>query len=320
MALPNPIPLNDIKAAQTRLKGKVLRTPLVRFYHEDTDVEIYLKPENLQPIGSFKLRGAQNAMALADKNLLNAGVYTASAGNMAQDVAWVAKQMGIPCRVVVPDHAPQTKLDAIERLGASYIKTPFEEWWQVILDHQYAGMKGLFIHPVSDPAVIAGNGTIGLEILEDLPDVDTVIVPYGGGGLSSGIASAMKAIRPEVKVFASEVETASPLSVSLKAGQPTTVDYTASFVDGIGSRGILPEMWPLVSSLLDDSIVVSLDQIAGAIRMLLERNQMIAEGAGASSLAAAITGQAGPGKVVCVISGGNIDLDKLKTIVDGRLP
>jgi len=320
MKLPNPIPLEDIKAAQERLKGKVFRTPLIRFHHEDTSAEIYLKPENLQPIGSFKLRGACNAMALAPKKLLANGVYTASAGNMAQGVAWNAKQLNITCKVIVPDHAPQTKLDAIERLGASYIKVPFEEWWQIIIDHKYEGMEGLFIHPVSDPAVIAGNGTIGLEILEDLPDVNAVIVPYGGGGLGSGIASAIKALKPDTKIFASEVETACPFSASLSAGEPTTVDYTASFVDGIGSKGIIPEMWPLVSSLLDGSIVVGLEQIASAIRLLMQRNRMIAEGAGASSLAASLTGMAGSGKVVCVISGGNIDEGKLKAIMDNKIP
>ena len=238
MEIPNPIPLEDIKAARERLKGKIFQTPLIRFYHEDTSAEIYLKPENLQPIGSFKLRGAGNAMALASAELLADGVYTASAGNMAQGVAWNAKELKIPCQVIVPDHAPQTKLDAIERLGASYIKLPFEEWWQVIIDHKYEGMKGLFIHPVSDPAVIAGNGTIGLEILDELPDVDAVIVPYGGGGLSSGIASAIKALKPDTKIYASEVATASPFSASLIAGEPTTVDYTVSFVDGIGSKGV----------------------------------------------------------------------------------
>ncbi|MCH8904746.1 MAG: threonine/serine dehydratase [Bacteroidetes bacterium] len=320
MEIPNPIPLEDIKAARERLKGKIFQTPLIRFYHEDTSAEIYLKPENLQPIGSFKLRGAGNAMALASAELLADGVYTASAGNMAQGVAWNAKELKIPCQVIVPDHAPQTKLDAIERLGASYIKLPFEEWWQVIIDHKYEGMKGLFIHPVSDPAVIAGNGTIGLEILDELPDVDAVIVPYGGGGLSSGIASAIKALKPDTKIYASEVATASPFSASLIAGEPTTVDYTASFVDGIGSKGVLPEMWPLVSSLLDDSIVVDLEQIVSSIRILMERNQMIAEGAGASSLAAALTGKAGSGKIVCVISGGNIDEVKLKAIMDNKIP
>ena len=320
MNLPNPIPLEEIKAAQERLKGKVLRTPLIRFHHEDSSAEIYLKPENLQPIGSFKLRGACNAIALAPEELLKNGVYTASAGNMAQGVAWNAKQLDISCKVIVPDHPPQTKLDAIERLGASYLKVSFEEWWQVIIDHKYEGMKGLFIHPVSNQAVIAGNGTIGLEILEDLPDVDAVIVPYGGGGLSSGIASAIKALKADTKVFASEVETACPFSESLNAGEPTSVEYTASFVDGIGSKGILPEMWPLVSSLLDDSIVVELEQIAAAIRLLMQRNRMIAEGAGASSLAASLTGKAGGGKVVCVISGGNIDESKLKVIMDNKIP
>ena len=320
MTLPNPIPLAEIKAAQERIKGKVFRTPLIRFYLEGISTEIYLKPENLQPIGSFKLRGACNAMAMATAKLLANGVYTASAGNMAQGVAWNALKSNITCKVIVPDHAPQTKLDAIERLGGSYLKVPFEEWWQIIIDHKYEGMEGLFIHPVSDPAVIAGNGTIGLEILEDLPEVDAVIIPYGGGGLSSGIASAIKALKPDTRIFASEVETASPFAASLLAGSPTTVDYTPSFVDGIGGKGILPEIWPIVSSLLDDSIVVSLEQIASAIRMLMQRNRMIAEGAGASSLAAALTGTAGNGKVVCVISGGNIDEGKLKSIMDGHVP
>lgn len=320
MQLQNPVPLEDIKAARERLKGKIFRTPLIRFHYEDSPAEIYLKPENLQPIGSFKLRGACNAMALAPEELLKNGVYTASAGNMAQGVAWNAKKLGISCKVIVPDHAPQTKLDAIERMGASYIKEPFEKWWQVIIDHNYEGMDGLFIHPVSDPSVIAGNGTIGLEILEDLPDVDAVIVPYGGGGLSSGIASAIKAIKPDTRILASEVETACPFYSSLKAGEPVTVDYIPSFVDGIGGKGIIPEMWPLVNSLLDDSIVVSLEQIASAIRLLMERNRMIAEGAGASSLAASLTGLAGSGKVVCVISGGNIDAGKLKMIMDNKIP
>jgi len=320
MKLPNPIPLDDIRKAQERLKGKVLRTPLIRFYHDDGLTEIYLKPENLQPIGSFKLRGAGNAMETAPKELLAKGVYTVSAGNMAQGVAWYARRLGIPCKVIVPDTAPQTKLDAIKRLGADYIKLPFERWWQVVIDHKYEAMEGLFIHPVSDAAVIAGNGTIGLEILEDLPDVDAIVVPFGGGGLSSGISSAVKVLKPDVKVFASEVETACPFAASLAAGKPTNISHIPSFVDGIGNKGILSEMWPLVHSLLDNSIVVSLEQIAAAIRLLMERNRMITEGAGASSLAAGLTGLAGKGKIVCIISGGNIDANKLKEILDHKLP
>jgi len=313
------VSLQDIKDAQQRINGKVNRTPLIRFYGDDLPGEIYLKLENLQPIGSFKLRGAYNAISTADRSLLNDGVYTASAGNMAQGVAWNARIMNIPCTVIVPDHAPQTKLDAITRLGAKFIKIPFNDWWQVLVTRKFEGMKGLFIHPVSDPAVIAGNGTVGLEILEDLPDADTVIVPYGGGGLISGIATAIKTIKPGVKVFASEVETAAPLAPSLAAGEPVKVTYTPSFVDGMGSAGLLTEMWPLVSKLANGSIVLTLKQIADAIKLLMERTRIVAEGAGGSSFAAALTGKAGTGKIVCVISGGNIDAEKLVKILSGTM-
>ena len=313
------VSLQDIKDAQQRIRGKVNRTPLIRFYGDDLPGEIYLKLENLQPIGSFKLRGAYNAMSTADRSLLNDGVYTASAGNMAQGIAWNARMMKIPCTVIVPDHAPQTKLDAITRLGAKFIKIPFNDWWQVLVTRKFEGMKGLFIHPVSDPAVIAGNGTVGLEILEDLPDVDTVIVPYGGGGLISGIATAIRTIKPNVKIFASEVETAAPLAPSLAAGEPVKVTYTPSFVDGMGSAGLLIEMWPLVSKLANGSIVLSLKQIADSIKLLMERTRVIAEGAGGSSFAAALTGKAGTGKIVCVISGGNIDAEKLIKILSGTM-
>jgi threonine dehydratase len=313
------VSLQDIKDAQQRIRGKVNRTPLIRFYSDDLPGEIYLKLENLQPIGSFKLRGAYNAISTADKALLKDGVYTASAGNMAQGVAWNARNMNIPCTVIVPDHAPQTKLDAITRLGAKFIKIPFNDWWQVLVTRKFEGMKGLFIHPVSDPGVIAGNGTVGLEILEDLPDVDSVIVPYGGGGLISGIATAIKTIKPGVKIFASEVETAAPFAPSLAAGEPVKVTYTPSFVDGMGSAGLLAEMWPLVSKLVNGSIVLSMKQIADAIKLLMERSRVIAEGAGGSSFAAALTGKAGSGKIVCVISGGNIDAEKLIKILSGTM-
>lgn len=302
-----PIPLQEIRSAQQRIRNIAIRTPLVRMEKEDTPAEIFLKLENLQPIGSFKLRGSGNAIEMASREMLSDGVFTASAGNMAQGVAWNAKRLGIPCTVVVPDHAPETKLNAIRRLGGSIIKVPFDEWWQVLLTRKFEGCKGLFIHPVSDPPVIAGNGTIGLEILEDLPDVDTVLIPYGGGGLSSGIASAIRALKPATKIFACEVETASPLSVSLQADEPRTVNYTASFVDGIGGKSILAEMWPMVRELLDGSIVMPINTVASAIRLLAERNHVVAEGAGATPVAAALSGKAGSGKIVCVVSGGNID-------------
>ena len=310
-----PISLAAIRAAQTRIKDAAIRTPLVRLNVDDAPADIYLKLENLQPIGSFKIRGASNAMALASADDLARGVYTASAGNMAQGVAWNARRLGVSCHVVVPDHAPQTKLDAITRLGGEIIKVSFDEWWQIIVTHRYAGLDGFFIHPVSDPAVMAGNGTIGLEIVDDLPDLDTVIIPYGGGGLSSGIASAIRALKPDTKIYACEVETAAPLAPSLATGTLQEVEYTPSFVDGIGSGGVLPDMWALVSQLLDGSLVMSLDEISAAIRLLLERNRVLAEGAGATSVAAALSGKAGGGKVVCIISGGNIDTAKVLEIL-----
>ena len=314
------IPLEAIRAARGRIAGAVIRTPLIRLNVDDAPAEIYLKLENLQPIGSFKLRGAGNAIASASTEQLADGVWTASAGNMAQGVAWHARQKGLRCTAVVPDHAPDAKLAAITRLGGQIVKVPFDTWWQIIVTHAFEGMKGFFVHPVSDPAVMAGNGTIGLEILEDLPEVDAVVIPFGGGGLSAGIASAVRAIKPDTKLYACEVETAAPLAPSMAAGAPQTVSYTATFVDGIGSGGLLPDMWPLVSRLLDGSLAVALAEIAAAIKLLVERNRVVAEGAGATSVAAALSGQAGAGKVVCVVSGGNIDSFKLAKILSGDLP
>jgi len=312
--------LEEIRAARERIATSVLRTPLVRLQMDDAPAEIYLKLENLQPIGSFKLRGAANAMRLQPRDALARGVYTASAGNMAQGVAWNARLLGVPCAVVVPEHAPRTKLDATARLGARVVKVPFDVWWSVLVEHSYPGMDGLFIHPVSDPAVIAGHGTIGLEILEDLPDVEAILVPYGGGGLSSGIAAAARALKPGVKVFACEVATAAPFAASLAAGSPRSIEHTPSFVDGIGGKSLLAEMWPMVRDLLAGSIVVEVAQAAAALRLLVERNRVVAEGAGAVPVAAALTGRAGSGKVACVISGGNIDVEKLTKILAGGIP
>jgi threonine dehydratase len=240
---------------------------------------------------------------------------------MAQGVAWCARRIGVPCSVVVPDHAPAAKLEAIRRLGADTVKVPFDEWWRVMVEHRFEPLEGrFFVHPVADRAVIAGNGTIGLEILEDLPDVDAVLVPYGGGGLSSGIASGLRALAPNVKVWACETATAAPLAPSLAAGEPRTVDYVPSFIDGIGSKGLLAEMWPLVRSLLAGSLVVAPTEAAAALRLMIERNRVVAEGAGAVPVAAALAGMGGTGKVVCVVSGGNIDASKIAAILSGNLP
>ena len=312
------VTLDDIRAARERIAGSVMRTPLVPLNVEG--VEAYLKLESLQPIGSFKLRGAGSAITLATPEQLKYGVYTASAGNMAQGVAWHARRLGIPCTVIVPDHAPATKLAAITRMGGTIIKVPFAEWWQVLVTGHYEGQRGLFIHPVSDPPVLAGNGTIGLEILEDLPDVDEILVPYGGGGLICGIAIAVRALKPDTRILACEVETSAALSAALEAGAVTRINYQPSFVDGIGSGGVLEEMWPLARQLLDGSLVMTLGDVTEAVRTLVERNRVVAEGAGATAVAAALRGNAErgrprSGKIVCVVSGGNIDLPTLAGIL-----
>jgi threonine dehydratase len=316
-----PVSLGDVRAARDRISGAALRTPLIRLNLEDAPAEIYLKLENLQPIGSFKIRGAANALAVADPAEIARGVYTASAGNMAQGVAWNARRLGIPCTSVVPETAPEAKLAAIRRLGADYVKVPFDQWWQVMSDWGYEPLADrVFIHPFLNPAVMAGNGTIALEIIEDLPDVDAAIVPFGGGGLSCSIASTIRALRPQASVFASEIETAAPLAASFAAGRRVEAAYSPSFVDGIGAKTLVADIWPLARSLLAGALVVTLRQTADAVRLLVERHKVIAEGAGATSVAAALTGGAGSGKVVCVVSGGNIDAAKLATILAGELP
>ena len=309
-----------MRAARTRLADIAVRTPLLRFPADDVATDIHLKLENLQPIGSFKLRGAANAMALADRDALSRGVYTASAGNMAQGVAWCARARGVRCRVVVPDHAPKAKTDAIERLGGEVIRVPFAEWWQTLIDRGHPYLDGFFVHPFADDAVMAGNGTIALEIFEDLADVDAIIVPYGGGGLACGIAAAARALSPRTKVYAVEVETAAPLTASFAAGVPTPVTRTQTFIDGMGSGAVFAEMWPLVQSLLAGTIVVTVAQVADAVRMLAERCCVVAEGAGAAALAAALTGVLDGQRTVCIVSGGNIDLDTFATILRGDIP
>jgi threonine dehydratase len=313
------IPLAEIERARERIAGAAVRTPLVRL-HADAPAEIWLKLENLQPIGSFKIRGATNAIRAASPEDLAGGVVTASAGNMAQGVAWAAREAGVPATIVVPDHAPQTKLDAIERLGGQIVKVPYEQWWQAIEESRFEGAEGLFVHPVQDELVMAGNGTIGLELVEDLPNLDTVLVPFGGGGLSSGIASAVKQLRPQARVFACEPETAAAVTAALAAGGPAEIEYTPSFVDGAGARTALPAMWPIVSEVIDGAHVATLDETAAAIRLLAERVRVIAEGAGALAAAVALSGRAGGGTIACIVSGGNIDVSTLTRILGGETP
>ena len=310
------IKLAEIEAARERIAGAAVRTPLLRL-HVEAPAEIYLKLENLQPVNSFKIRGATNAVLLASAAERAKGLVTASAGNMAQGVAWVARELGVPATIAVPEHAPQAKLAAIERLGGRVLKLPYDDWWNVIVTSRVDGVEGLFVHPVQDPGVMAGNGTIGLEVLDDLPDPDAVVIPYGGGGLTVGIASAVKTLRPDTKIFTAEPETGAALAAAFAAGQPVTVDYQASFVDGSGSRRVLDTMWPLVTPLVDEALSIGVAEVAAAVRLLAERARVIAEGAGALALAAALSGRAGTGKVVCIVSGGNINLSTLAETFTG---
>lgn len=315
-----PISLNEIEAARTRTRDVALRTPLIRLPADEETGEVFLKLENLQPIGSFKIRGASNAMALMSEEKLKHGVTTASMGNMAQGVAWNARRLGIPCLVVVPENAPQAKIHAIHNLGATTHRISFPDWWQILLSGECPDVVGEFIHPVSDPAVIAGHGIIGLEILEEIPDLDSVLIPFGGGGLTLGIASAIKAIRPQTQIYAVEPATANPLNRSWAEGSQVSAPYEATFVDGCGGASVLPQMWPALQQVLDGTFDVTLTETAAAICALVSRVKVVSEGAGAVSVAAALFQQIPGRKIACIVSGGNINLETLTVILQGLIP
>jgi threonine dehydratase len=308
-----------------RIAHTIVRTPLVRFYLDEAPAEIWLKLESLQPIGSFKLRGAANAILAAPRAELAGGVVTTSTGNMAQGVAWMARQLGVPATIVVPDNASMSKLAAVERLGGRIVRVPWETWWAAVeaghAREAAEGLDGFFVHPVRDVPVIAGNGTIGLEVAEQLDEIDAVLIPWGGGGLTTGIASALHAVSPATKVYVCEPETGAPVTAAIaNGGVPTPVDFTPSFIDGAGSGSLLPEMWEHARPLVTGSFALSLEEAAAAVRLLLERARIVAEGAAALPVAAALDGRAGQGRLVCIVSGGNIDPARLAEILAGRTP
>lgn len=311
-----PISLADIEAARARIAGTVLRTPLVRLDLGSDSPDIRLKLENLQPTNAYKIRGAANAVANLGQTERARGVWTVSAGNAGQGVAYAARAAGVPCTVVAIETAPRTKLDRMAALGARIVLVPYDEAWQAVTDHAFAGMAGTFIHPFDNHDFLAGHGTMGLEILEDAPDVRTVIAPIGGGGLISGVGSAIKALRPEVRVLGAEPETAAPYALSLREGGPRRFpDWQASFVDGAGGKSVTTRMWERMQMVVDGVITVSLGQTRDAMRLLAEKARVVVEGAGALALAAALTGEAAEGPIVCVVSGGNIDLTKFAELV-----
>jgi threonine dehydratase len=311
-----PIALADVHAARERIADTIVRTPLVRLPGAPGEPEIRLKLENLQPINAYKLRGAANAVARLDDAARRAGVWTISAGNAGQGVAYAARRAGVPCTVVAIETAPAAKLERMRALGARLVPVSYEAAWRALEDRSYPGVEGTFVHPFDDHDFIAGHGTLGLEILEDAPDVAAIVCSIGGGGLITGVASAVKASKPDVRVWGAEPDTAAPMALSLERGSPQEfAAWQASFVDGAGGRSVFPRMWERMRPLIEGSIVVSLDDIRRAMRRVAEQVRVIAEGAGALAVAAALTGRAGPGPVVAVVSGGNIDLARFAELV-----
>jgi threonine dehydratase len=310
----------EVDAARANIAGIARRTPLWRLDVEVPGVNIHLKLENLQPLGSFKIRAAVNAIRTRDPESLRGGVLGASAGNFGQGLAMAARRLGLPVTIVVPDGSAATKAAALEALGARVIRIPFDDWWQVLVTRRFEGAEGVLFHPVADSAVVAGNATIGAEILEDLAEFDTVIAPFGGGGLVSGIGSVMRRLKPGVRMMVVESEAAQPAAAALAARGPTKVRHDQSFVDGMGSSIVLDEMWPLIRETVDQAACVSFGEITEAIRLLAAKHHVVAEGAGAAAVAAAMAGKAGKGEIVCIVSGGNIDPAKLAAILEGREP
>ena len=313
-----PISIDDIEQARGRVSGTILRTPLVKLDLGKDGPDIRLKLENLQPTNAYKIRGASNAVANLSEEARARGVWTISAGNAGQGVAYAARKFGVPATVVAIETAPQTKLDRMRALGATIVPVSYDAAWVAAETHQFPGLDSTFVHPFDNHDFIAGHGTMGLEILEDAPDVRTVIAAIGGGGLISGVGSAIKAKRPDVKVLGAEPETAAPYALSLREGGPRKYDdWQASFVDGAGGKSVTERMWQRMQMVVDGSITVTLDQTRDAMRLIAEKSRTIAEGAGALSLAAALSGEAGEGPIVCIVSGGNIDLSKFAELVAG---
>ena len=312
-----PITLAEIRAARERIAGTIVRTPLIKLQLGPDYPDIRLKLENLQPINAYKLRGAANAVAMLPESDRARGVWTISAGNAGQGVAYAARQAGVPCTVVAIETAPQSKLDRMRALGAKLITVPYDIAWKALEDRAYPGAEGTFIHPFDDDNFIAGHGSMGLEILEDAPDTAAIIGGIGGGGLVVGVGSAVKALKPDVKMFGAEPETAAPASLSFRKGSPQAyADWKLSFVDGAGGQSMFPRMWERMKPLMDGYIVVSLEETKAAMRLMAEKARIISEGAGALPLAAALTGKAGKGPIVAIVSGGNIDLKKFFELIE----
>ncbi|MDR7222837.1 pyridoxal-phosphate dependent enzyme [Aminobacter aminovorans] len=320
MTAPYRPSLDEISAARARIAPYVPRTPLVRLDLDLPDRQIFLKLETLSPIGAFKLRPALNALLSRDCEALARGVVTTSSGNMAYGMAWAANRLGVPMAAYMYSGAPQTKIDGVRRLGGEVRFISMETWWQYIIGAGRPDFPELLINPVTDQAVLTGNGSIGMEIVEDLPEVDVVLTPYGGGSMTTGVASAVKALLPKAKVFAVEDENAAPVTAALAAGHIVDIETRPSFIKSIGGPSLVPQLWPVARELIDGAVTVSLEQVTEAMRLLFTKSKVVAEGAGAASLAAALTSEHAKGNVVCVISGGNIDAAAYSAVLAGNIP
>ncbi len=310
--------LDDIRAASKLIAPYTVRTPLLRLNIDDESSEIYLKLENLQAIGVFKVRSMGNAMLSANKDTLSKGVYTASSGNAGIGLAWMADKLGLDARVYAPESGPAGKLETMRAFGAEIQILNDDDWWQIIENSGHPDDAGFYVDAVRSPSALAGNATMGLEIVEQLPDVDTIIVPFGGGGVACGIASAVGELKPGTKIIVAESETAAPVTAALREGKPVTVNTQPSFISGAGAPSVLKEMWPLVSTMVDSTVVVPAEDVANAVRLLFERNHVVAEGAGALPVAAALASKTNTGKTVCVVTGGNIDRQMMAKILSGE--
>jgi threonine dehydratase len=315
-----PVAMAQIEAARVRLEGLSMISPLVACGAAPAGKTIHLKLENLQPIGSFKIRPIGNAVLARAPADLASGIYTTSTGNSALGVAWMARRLGITATAVVPVNAPEAKLEKLKGLGTRIDMRPTAEWWRAIRAGALEGQEGVYIDAVRDPASLAGDATIGLEILRQSPDIEAILIPFGGGGLACGIACAVRALKPEVKIIACELASAHPLKAAFDAGAPTETPHEPGFVSGVGFGSVLPEMWPLLKSMIDEVITVSLTEVAAAIKVMVEHNRVVAEGAGAVSVAAALSGRYAEAKVCAVVSGGNLDSSILAAILEGRNP
>ncbi|MBN9252345.1 MAG: pyridoxal-phosphate dependent enzyme [Mesorhizobium sp.] len=320
MSGPHRPSLGEIEAARARIGAYLPRTPLVPLHFDLPDRRIFLKLETVSPIGAFKLRPALNALLSRDRQVLANGVATASSGNMAYGMAWAAKALGVPMAAYMYSGAPQTKIDGVRRLGGDVRFISMETWWRYIIDAERPYLAELLINPVTDQAVLDGNGSIGMEIVEDLPDVDVVLTPYGGGSMTTGVASAVKALKPAAQVLAVEDENAAPVTAALAAGRIVEIETKPSFIKSIGGPSLLPQIWPVVSELIDGAVTVSLDQVTEAMRLLFAKAKVVAAGAGAASVAAALSSDRARGNVVCIVSGGNIDAEAYRTVLAGGIP